>query len=83
MPKLTFIQCNPEASLFAELEADHREMERSRDHHLDTVEFPEIRCGVCQETDPEQGLTESGGTKMCDGCLSATLEIDPGSVAEQ
>lgn len=80
---LTFIMCDPQASVFAELEAEHRELVRDRDLHLDTVEYPETRCGVCQKEDPSQTLTESGGTLMCEGCLDVTLGAESGSVPEQ
>lgn len=75
MPEpITFICCNPEEALHAQLSAEHEEMQREHDFHQDSVVFPETRCGVCQGEDPEQDLECSGGVQMCSGCLGTTLD---------
>ena len=61
-------------SLFAQLEAECAEDQREHEFHLDSVVFPETRCGVCQGEDPEQDLECSGGVLMCSECLETTLD---------
>lgn len=66
--------CNPTETLEAQLVADTNAEWEEYELHLDSVEFPETRCDVCQEEDPEQTLTASGGILMCSECLEVTLD---------
>jgi hypothetical protein len=75
-PQVLIFCCNPEESLMAELAAETRREYQEHEEHLDSVEFPETRCGICQEEDPDQALVVSGGVLMCSDCLDATLD-DP------
>jgi len=73
---ITFFACNPMQALEAQLVAECEEAQREHDFHQDSVLFPETRCEVCQDEDPEQTLQVSGGVLMCSECLETTLDTE-------